>query len=188
MMPDKDDLQAICRLKRGDIGGLELLIARYQGKALRTAFLVTQDEPLAEDVVQEAFVRFFQRARGFDEARPFEPYFLRSVVNAALNALKKEKKGNCPAEQDTPDLETLLDQAASVEEQVEFSALKQQIHRALSSLAPRQRAVIVQRYYLQMSEEEMSAALGAPRGTVKWLLNAARDRLRSLLGAERMAE
>ena len=110
------------------------------------------------------------------------------MVNAALNALKKEKKGNFPAEQDTPDLETLLDQAASVEEQVEFSALKQQIHRALSSLAPRQRAVIVQRYYLQMSEEEISAALGAPRGTVKWLLNAARDRLRSLLGAERMAE
>jgi RNA polymerase sigma-70 factor, ECF subfamily len=188
MMPDKDDLQAICRLKRGDIGGLELLIARYQGKALRTAFLVTQDEPLAEDVVQEAFVRFFQRARGFDEARPFEPYFLRSVVNAALNALKKEKKGNCPGEQDAPDLETLLDQAASVEEQVEFSTLKQQIQQALSRLAPRQRAVIVQRYYLQMSEEEMSAALGAPRGTVKWLLNAARDRLRTLLGSERTAE
>ena len=90
--------------------------------------------------------------------------------------------------QETHALEALLDQAASVEEQVEFNALKQKILEALSILAPRQRAVIVQRYYLQMSEEEMSAALDAPRGTVKWLLHAARERLRSLLGSERMSE
>jgi RNA polymerase sigma-70 factor (ECF subfamily) len=187
-MPDMDDLQAIRRLKSGDIGGLELLIARYQGKALRTAFLVTQNESLAEDVVQDAFVHFFQRACNFDEARPFKPYFLRSVVNTAINALQKENKGNCRLGQESHALETLLDQAASVEEQVEFNVLKQQILEALSSLAPRQRAVIVQRYYLQMSEEEMSATLHAPRGTVKWLLNAARERLRSLLGSERMSE
>jgi RNA polymerase sigma-70 factor (ECF subfamily) len=188
MMPDSDDLQAIRRLKDGDIGGLELLIARYQGKALRTAFLITHDGPLAEDVVQEAFVRFYQRARGFDEARPFEPYFLRSVVNSALNILKREKKGSALAERESPVLDALLDQAASVEDQVEYFSLKGQIFDALSRLAPRQRAAIVQRYYLQMSEEEMSAALDAPRGTVKWLLNAARERLRSLLGSERMSE
>jgi RNA polymerase sigma-70 factor (ECF subfamily) len=187
MMPDMDDLQAIRRLKCGDIGGLELLIARYQDKALRTAFLVTHDQPLAEDVVQEAFVHFFQRARSFDEACPFEPYFLHCVVNAALNALKKENRGKCSTD-DIHVLETLLDKAASVEEQAEFNALKKQIFEVLSILAPRERAVIVQRYYLQMSEEEMSAALGAPRGTVKWLLNAARERLRSLLGSERMSE
>ena len=188
MMLDTDEVQAVRCLKSGDIGGLELLIARYQGKALRTAFLVTQDESLAEDVVQDAFVHFFQRARGFDEARPFEPYFLRSVVNNALNALQRENKGNYPMGQETHALEALLDQAASVEEQVEFNALKQQILVALSGLAPRQRAVIVQRYYLQMTEKEMSAALDAPRGTVKWLLNVARERLRSLLDSERNTE
>jgi RNA polymerase sigma-70 factor (ECF subfamily) len=58
----------------------------------------------------------------------------------------------------------------------------------LTELPPRQRAVIVQRYYLEMSEKEMAEALDSPPGTVKWLLNAARARLRSLLGSERMAE
>jgi RNA polymerase sigma-70 factor, ECF subfamily len=48
--------------------------------------------------------------------------------------------------------------------------------------------VIVQRYYLEMSEKEMSQALDSPPGTVKWLLNSARARLRSLLGSERTAE
>lgn len=188
MEPKTEDLQAIRRLKRGDISGLECLIARYQGKALRTAFLITHDEPMAEDVVQDVFVRFYQRADCFDESHPFEPYFLRSIVNAAINLVAREKKARSFADQDTVELEELLEQAAAVEEQVEFNTLKWQISEALAKLPPRQRAVIVQRYYLEMSEKEMSEALDAPPGTVKWLLNAARTRLRSLLGSERMAE
>ncbi len=42
-----EDLQAIRRLKHGDLGGLECLIAQYQEKALRAAFLITHDEPMA---------------------------------------------------------------------------------------------------------------------------------------------
>jgi hypothetical protein len=38
-----DDLDAVRRLKKGDIGGLEILVARYQVKAVRTAYLITQD-------------------------------------------------------------------------------------------------------------------------------------------------
>lgn len=183
-----EDLQAIRRLKRGDMGGLECLIARYQGKALRTAFLITQDELLAEDVVQDVFLRFYQRAAYFDEARSFEPYFLRSIVHAALNCIEHEKRGQSFTTEDTSELENLLEEAASVEEQVEFNTLKQRIAEALTTLPPRQRAAIVQRYYLEMSEKEMAEALDSPAGTVKWLLNAARARLRALLGSERMAE
>jgi RNA polymerase sigma-70 factor (ECF subfamily) len=181
-------LQAIRRLKRGEIGGLECLIARYQGKALRTAFLITHDEPLAEDVVQDTFVRFYQRVKYFNETRPFEPYFMRSVVNAALNCIEQENNRRSFSEVDLSELENLLAEAVSVEEQVEFNTLKWQILEVLAELPPRQRAVIVQRYYLEMSEKEMAEALDSPPGTVKWLLNTARARLRSLLGSERMAE
>jgi len=180
--------RAIRRLKRGDNGGLECLIAHYQGKALRTAFLITHDEPLAEDVVQEVFIHFYQRAQYFDEARPFEPYILRSVVNAALNCIERENKGQHFSAVDLSELENLLVEAASVEEQMEFNTLKWQISEALADLPPRQRAAIVQRYYLEMSEKEMAEALDSPPGTVKWLLNAARTRLRSLLGSERRTE
>ena len=188
MEPKIEDLQVVRRLKHGDISGLECLIARYQAKALRTAFLITHNEPLAEDVVQDAFVRFYQRVKHFDEMRPFQPYFLRSVVNAALNCIEREKKEQYFSEVDTSELENLLEEAISVEEQVECNAIKWQIMEVLSELPPRQRAVIVQRYYLEMSEQEMSETLDSPPGTVKWLLNAARSRLRSLLGSGRMAE
>jgi DNA-directed RNA polymerase specialized sigma24 family protein len=51
----------------------------------------------------------------------------------------------------------------------------------MQKLSPRQRAVIVQRYFLEMNEKEMAEASGSAVGTVKWMLNAARKRLRDLL-------
>jgi RNA polymerase sigma-70 factor (ECF subfamily) len=173
-----DDLQAIRRLKSGDIGGLEILISRYQAKAVRTAYLV-----------QEVFVRFYERVRHFDESRAFEPYFLRSVVNTALNVMAKEKR-SIPLNEEgqLPVLESLLAHAASVEEQAEYAQQRGEILEALEELSPRQRAVVVLRYYLEMSEKEMTETLEVAPGTVKWLLNAARSRLRALLGSERMAE
>lgn len=183
--PIPDDLQAVRRLKRGDIGGLEILIARYQVKAIRAAFLIVHDEALAEDVVQDTFIRFFQRARHFDETRPFESYFMRGVVNAALNAIDKESRTMAlDPDEGASVLEVLLDRAASVETQVELLQLKRQIASCLSDLPPRQRAVIVQRYYLGMSEQEMAEALDAAPGTIKWLLHTARARLKSLLASE----
>jgi RNA polymerase sigma-70 factor (ECF subfamily) len=184
-----DDLQAIRRLKNGDIGGLEILIACHQAKALRTAYLVTHNESIAEDVVQDAFIRFYERARHFDEARLFEPYFLRSVVNIALNAMEKESRSASFDENlDAPVLESLLIQAVSVEEQVEYSQLKFEIMKALENLSPRQRAAAVHRYYLEMSEKEMAESMDIAPGTVKWLLNAARRRLHALLHPERISE
>ena len=182
-----DDCEAVRRMKNGEIGGLEILVNRYQVKAMRAAFLVTHDETLAEDVVHETFIRLYQHIRQFDETRPFEPYLMRSVVNAALNAVRRDKR-SVSLDGDPAPLENLLEGATSVETQVEFAQRSREILQALSQLSPRQRAVIVQRYYLEMSEQEMAQALDAAPGTVKWLLNAARNRLRTLLGSERSAE
>ena len=182
-----DDLQAIQCLRDGDMGGLEALVARYQAKAIHAAFLITHDEHLAQDIAQDVFVNIFHHIHHFDKSRPFEPYLMRSVVNAALNAAQKAAK-HISFENNVEEVENLLSQAASVESEVEYIQLKQMIVSALSGLKPRQRAVIIQRYYLDMSEKEMALALDAPPGTVKWLLNTARAKLRELLGAERRAE
>lgn len=176
-----DDLQAIRRLKRGDMGGLETLMERYQVKAARAAFLITHDEAVAQDVIQETFIRIYQRIHQFDESHPFEPYLMRSVINASLNTVRENGRFTS-LDSDADKLGNLLDRAASVESQVEFTQLQHEILDALSRLSPRQRAVIVQRHYLDMSEREMALTLDAAPGTVKWLLNAARERLRHLLG------
>ncbi len=184
-----DDLAAIRRLKRGDIGGLETLVARYQRQAVQTAYLVTHDEPLAEDVVQDTFVRFYQRIRSFDESRPFGPYFMRSVANAALNAAEKTSRWvQFGPDTDIQALADLLTASESVEAQAERTRLRQTVAAALAALPPRQRLAVVQRYYLGMTESEMAESLEAAPGTVKWLLNNARRRLRGLLRLERSVE
>jgi RNA polymerase sigma-70 factor (ECF subfamily) len=181
-----DEIQkAVQRLKRGEIGGLETLVARYQARAVRTAFLVLQDEAAAQDVTQDVFIRIYQRIRHFDNSQPFEPYLLKSVVHAALNAARSNAK-SVSLDGDLVEIEFLLtDDGDSPETQVEASQHSQQILAALDKLSPRQRAAIVQRYYLEMSEKEMAESLNAAPGTVKWLLNAARARLRDILNPER---
>ncbi len=179
-----EDREAIRRMKNGEIGGLERLVTKYQVRAVRAAFLVTHDEALAEDVVQDTFIRLYQRINRFDETRAFAPYLMRSVVNAALNAMRRNGKA-VSFDAEPAQLETLLEEAASVESQVEFSQLSAKILQALAKLSPRQRAVIVQRYYLEMSEQEMAMTLNVASGTIKWLLHAARNRLRDLLASER---
>ncbi len=177
-----DEQNAIRLLKNGDISGLEVLVNRYQVKAVRTAYLITGDPGLAEDVVQEAFLRAFRAIRSFDSGRPFEPWFLRSVANASLKVRQKgARRVQVGGQAEQQILAELAARMESVESQAESAEIQRQIWEAMQKLSPRQRAVIVQRYFLEMSEREMAAEAGTARGTIKWLLNAARTRLRRLL-------
>ncbi len=180
-----DEKQAIQRLKDGDIRGLEFLVQQHQVRAVRTAYLITQDLALAEDVVQDSFIQVFRSAHGFDAARPFAPWFMRSVVHAAEKcAQKASKKFSVESEADESRLERLLGNAESAEAQTVSAEFEREVWDALLELSPRQRTAIVQRYFLDMSEKEMTESLEAPRGTIKWLLHAARRNLKSLLHQE----
>jgi RNA polymerase sigma-70 factor (ECF subfamily) len=180
-----DEQQAIQRLKNGDIGGLEYLVMSYQVKAVRAAFLITRDSGLAEDVVHDTFIHVYHSIGSFDANRPFEPWFMRSVVNASVKMVQRSARqlevGDDPDESILADL---VSRVESVESQVESLEVQDQIWAALQKLSPRQRAVIVQKYFLGMNESEMAERSDTAKGTIKWLLNAARERLRELL-AER---
>ena len=171
-------------MKDGDIGGLEFLVREYQVKAVRTAYLITRDVGLAEDVVQEAFLNVYRSIRTFDSTRTFEPWFMRSVVNASVKMMQRSQwqlEVGDEAESESLFAE-LAQQVESVESQVVFIEVQDQLWDAMQKLSPRQRSVIVQRYFLGMSEKEMAEEACTKAGTVKWMLNAARERLRDLLG------
>lgn len=180
--PFLDDNEAVARLKRGDIGGLAALVERYQVRAVRTAYLVTQDRPLAEDVVQATFLRLYHAIDQFDSSRPFAPYLMRSVVNAAVQAVRRSNK-SVPLESETVNFVDLLpDTSSDPDAVIETSEMERAVWEALQKLPPEQRAAVVLRYYLDLSENEMSAVFDAPPGTVKSRLYAARKQLRGLLG------
>ena len=180
-----EEQKAIARLKRGDIGGLEALVRKYQVQAVRTAYLITRDRALAEDIVQAAFLRVYERIGQFDTKRPFGPWFLRSVVNDAIKAATRHEHqvyledGSEGEGMSLTDL--LVDPSPGPADLAEAAETRQAIWSALGKLPPAQRAVIVLRYYLGLSEAEMADELACPLGTVKWRLHAARKRLRALL-------
>lgn len=61
-----EEREAVERLKRGDIGGLEALVARHHARAVGAAYLVSRDRALAENVAQGAFVRAYEKIHRFD--------------------------------------------------------------------------------------------------------------------------
>ena len=85
-----DETQAITQLKKRNINGLETLVRLHYVHAVRTAYLITRERPLAEDVVQTAFIRSYERIDQFDLTRPFINWFLRIVVNDAIKAATRQ--------------------------------------------------------------------------------------------------
>ena len=180
-----EEQEAIARLKRGDVGGLEALVRQYQVRAVRTAYLITRDRALAEDIVQAAFLRAYERIGQFDAGRPFGPWFLRSVVNDAIKVTARRERQvplEAGVEGEKASLtDFLADPGPGPADLVEAAETRQAVWATLGKLPPAQRAAIVQRYYLGLSEAEMANELACPPGTVKWRLHAARKRLRTLL-------
>jgi RNA polymerase sigma-70 factor (ECF subfamily) len=172
-------------LKLGDLDGLEILVNRYQAQTVQAAYLVIHDRALAEDVAQAAFLKVVERIHQFDEARPFAPWFFRIVVNDALKLAKKRKlQVSLDEESDertTQLAEWLADPNPRPEQLLEEKQRLGDILKAIQSLRPEQRAVIVMRYFLEMSEADMSAGMDRPLSTIKWWLRDARESLRKLM-------
>ena len=152
-----DEREAVDRLKRGEVGALEALVRRYHARAGRVAYLIVRDHVLAEDVAQGAFVRAYEGIGGFDSGRPFGPWFMRIVVNEAVGAARgRERTASYEGGVPGAPVEWLSDPAAGPHELAEVAEERKRVWAALEKLPPAQRAVIVQRYYLGMSESTTS--------------------------------
>jgi RNA polymerase sigma-70 factor (ECF subfamily) len=183
-----EDRIAISRIKKGDLDGLEILVTRYQLRAVQAAYLILYDRALAEDIVQTAFVKVAEKAHQFDEQRPFAPWFFRIVVNDALKAARRWKQSislDEPSGGPAGKLANwLVDPAQGPEQLLEEKEARELILHAIKSLTPEQRAAVAMRYILDMGEAELSAKMDRPLSTIKWWLREARKRLRNLIGSQ----
>ncbi|NJL54335.1 sigma-70 family RNA polymerase sigma factor [bacterium] len=180
--------RAITQLKQRNIDGLELLVKTYQVRAVRVAYLIVGDQVEAEDVAQKAFLQVYAKIEQYDDQRPFEPWFMRIVANFALQVVRKpsqETSLDAPMFEDT--VRTLADlipdNSPLPEEVYEQNELREKVRIMLDALPPNQRAAIIMRYYLGMTEKEMAQSISIPSGTIKWRLHEARRQLRRLLEA-----
>lgn len=180
---------ALSRIKQGDLHGLEVLVEHHQVQAVYAAYMILYDHALAEEVTQTAFVRVAEKIHQYDQNRPFAPWFFRIVVHEALKVSRLQKRtvslDEEPDQNIAAAVDWLTDPHPLPEALVETKETGRVILDALKRLAPEQRAVVVMRYYLEMSEAEMSAQMKSPLSTIKWWLRSARRRLGILLRASR---
>ncbi len=151
--------------------------------AFRTAVLICRDADEARDAAQEGFVRAWHALPRFRAGAEPRPWILQIVANAARNRRRGSTRRESLAlrlAQDRPSGGA----APSPEAAVLAGERRQELLAAVNGLRDEDREVLAFRWFLDLGEAEMAAALGIPRGTVKSRLSRAMGRLRAALSAD----
>ncbi|MCP2253441.1 RNA polymerase sigma-70 factor, sigma-E family [Prauserella aidingensis] len=139
---------------------LEDLYKQHRMRLVRLAILLVDEPATAEDVVQEAFTGLHRNWAKLRDAAAAVGYLRAAVVNGSRSVLRRRKT----AREYVPPHAV---NARSAESLAMLSTEHQAVVKALSQLPPRQREVLVLRYYGGLSESEISEATGISKGTVK---------------------
>ncbi|MFI6233545.1 SigE family RNA polymerase sigma factor [Micromonospora sp. NPDC050784] len=150
-------------------------VAARSAALLRTAYLLTGDWATAEDLLQTALTKTYLAWKRLGGIEAVEPYARRVMVNTSTSWWRRRWHGERPTE--------VLPERAGVDE-IEQQLDRDLLWRHLRELPNRQRAVLVLRYYEDMSEAQTAAMLDISPGTVKSQASRALATLRRRLGAD----
>ncbi|WP_345152092.1 SigE family RNA polymerase sigma factor [Micromonospora maritima] len=150
-------------------------VAARSGALLRTAYLLAGDWATAEDLLQTALTKTYLAWKRLGGIDAIEPYARRVLVNTSTSWWRRRWHGERPTE--------VLPERAGVDE-IEHQLDRDALWRHLQALPARQRAVLVLRFYEDMSEAQTAALLEISPGTVKSQTSRALNTLRRRLGSE----
>ncbi|PUA37897.1 RNA polymerase subunit sigma-70 [Paenibacillus elgii] len=138
----------------------------------RIALLLTRSRTMADDAVQETFLRVFQKYHTYDGSRDIRPWLYRITVNVTRNLLRKQKwlffLREVPEEGRVESLEDVMVQ----------NEQDQQLWRVIGKLSSKQKEIVVLHYYAELKLHEIASILGIPLGTCKSRLNNSLEALR----------
>ena len=177
------DSELVVRLQRREPDAMADLYDRYGRLAFSMILRIVRDQALAEDLVQETFLRVWNRVQKFDGERgALGPWLLAVARNRAIDYLRSA--GGRMARNSMEMLETEHpSQFANFENDVLNQDTARQIRGALERLTPNHRNVIELAYFEGLSQTEMAERMGQPLGTVKTWVRMALKKLREQLGA-----
>lgn len=163
------------------------LVALLQRRALRIAFQYLRDAADADEAVQDAFIKVFLHIDQYRQELPFDVWFTRILVNAALDKLKARGRQQRWISQATDEDEgRAVEQVAAGEASPERRLLAQerwgQVTKAVAELPERQRLVFTLSHLDEQTPAEISAATGMSQATVRVHLFRALRKLRGVLG------
>lgn len=171
------------RLRRGDTDALAELISRYQHRLFRFLLRLVRDEPAAEDIFQQTWIRVMEKIRRYDSRRSFDTWLFTVARNLAIDQLRRRRDRSLDAPDDTGRLMTdrLATEMQNPLEHIVDCERGEIIAAAISRLPVIHREVLVLRFEEEMKLEEISEVAGIPLSTVKSRLYRALAALRTML-------
>jgi RNA polymerase sigma-70 factor (ECF subfamily) len=186
---DSPDETLMLRYQQGDRSAFAQLVRRHQTALFNFALRQVRAPQVAEDIVQEAFVRVVQNATDFKHEARFTTWIYTITRNLCIDHLRKRALRKHPSldesrgeEGDGPTLgEQTADPKASVEREATGTELKERIVRAVDTLPDEQREVFLMREVANLPFKEIAEITGVPENTVKSRMRYALERLQEAL-------
>lgn len=150
------DAELTARCQAGDAAAFEALFRRHERLAFRTAYALVGDQALAEDVMQEAFVKSFRSIRKLHPGVAFGTWLYRALLWSARSQMRRRAPNTLS-----------LDAAAEIASQAGDADQRITVMDALARLSADHREVIVLRYFHDLSLDQIAAVIRRPTGTVK---------------------
>ena len=182
-----DETTIIHQAQQGDLEAFNSLVLVYQDIVFNTALRILNDEDLAADASQEAFLSAFRALNSY-RGGSFRASLLRTVTNACYDELRRKKRRpTTPLEPETDEGEEienprwLADPDASPEQRLDQVELEHAIQHCLDNLPSDFRAVVVLADIQGLDYREVAIAVKSPVGTIRSRLARARLRLRECL-------
>lgn len=178
-VPSTEDGDVMVRLQRREPQALAELYDLYGGMIYRLVLRIVRDPGIAQDLVQETFLRAWNRAGAFDSERGAPgPWLLAIARNRALDYLRAHSRRG----PNTIELNETEHPARFVglSEPLHFDVTRQ-VKRALEQLGDDQREAIELAYFEGMSQSEIAERMGQPLGTVKTWMRRAMLRMREAM-------
>lgn len=174
------------QIREGNAESFESLVRLLSPRALRLAIRLTGNRAEAEEIAQEAFLRFYTGIHSFRGESSVGTWLYQTVTRLAIDHLRRERLRRRifffrRDEESEDPAEIIADPAPSPADRVLAEEARQRLSRALEKLPPRQRAVFVLRHQEELTLKEIADLLGLEEGTVKAHLHRAVVRLRKEL-------
>jgi len=182
LLESSSDAALVIAVARRNERALEELFRRYAGQLGMLARRVVRDEQLASDVVQEVFVRLWERPERFDPARgTLRGFLLADAHGRAVDAVRSEVARRARETKDYA--ERLLEPSPSTGDEALMRILSSEVRELLEQLSEDERRAIELAYFEGHSYREVAELLSEPEGTVKSRIRSGLAKLRTLTTA-----
>jgi len=163
------DSTLLRRCQAGDEEAFEALFHKHKNLVYKTAYLMLGNGNEAEDALQEVFVKVYRSLATFQPSKgAFTTWLHRITVNHCLNRRRKRRLSVLSLDEIPP--ASVSDHSLAPDERL---GEEEEVQQALSQLSEKQRAVVILRYFWNLSYAEIAQTLGIPLGTVRSRLNLA---------------